>query len=89
MQANIHPKYEAIDVKCSCGNAFVTCSTTDKKILHIEICSACHPFYTGKHKSIDTAGRIDKFNKKFAKHGNMGTKTIASESDKSSEPPAA
>lgn len=63
MKDKIHPEYVACKVNCGCGNAFVTRATV--KELHIEICSACHPFYTGKQKFVDTAGRIEKFNKKF------------------------
>ena len=62
MQAGIHPEYNDIDVSCACGNKFKTRST--KKEIKIEICSACHPFYTGTQKLIDIAGRVDKFNKK-------------------------
>lgn len=71
MQENIHPAYKAIQVECSCGNKFTTRSTlgADKGSLHLDICSACHPFYTGKQKMIDTAGRIDRFRKKYAKKG--------------------
>ena len=68
MQANIHPAYQAIKVTCSCGNTFETSSTL-KEELKLDICSKCHPFYTGQQKMVDTAGRIDRFNKKFAKFG--------------------
>ena len=64
MKAGIHPEYTEIQVTCSCGNVFTTCSTM-KKPLHIEVCSSCHPFYTGKQKIVDTAGRVEKFNQKF------------------------
>ncbi len=64
MNLAIQPKYEAIHVECSCGNKFETRSTAGRD-LHLEICSACHPFYTGKQKLIDTAGRVDKFRQKF------------------------
>ena len=64
MKAGIHPDYEEIQVTCSCGNVFKTKSTM-KKPLHIEVCSSCHPFYTGKQKIVDTAGRVEKFNQKF------------------------
>ncbi len=64
MKPNTHPEYEEIKVSCSCGNNFVTRSTM-KKPLHVEVCSACHPFYTGKQKIIDTAGRVEKFNQKY------------------------
>ena len=61
MKANIHPKYEEVIVTCSCGHSFKTHSTLGRKDLHLEICSKCHPFYTGKSKLVDTAGRVDKF----------------------------
>ena len=64
MKADIHPNYNEIQVTCSCGNAFTTRSTMSKP-LHVEVCSACHPFYTGKQKIVDTAGRVEKFNQKF------------------------
>ena len=64
MQADIHPNYSAISVTCSCGNKFETKSTSEKD-LQVEICSQCHPFYTGKQKAVDTAGRIDRFKKRF------------------------
>lgn len=64
MKKNIHPTYTDITATCSCGNSITTRSTTAKDI-HIDICSACHPFYTGQQKIVDTAGRIDKFNKRF------------------------
>ncbi|NLB20035.1 MAG: 50S ribosomal protein L31 [Clostridium sp.] len=64
MKEGIHPKYntEAV-VKCACGNTFVTGSVKDE--LKVEICSKCHPFFTGKQKNVDVGGRIDRFNKKF------------------------
>ena len=61
MKANINPAYNELAVTCSCGNTFATKSTM-KKDLHVEVCAACHPFYTGKQKIIDTAGRVEKFN---------------------------
>ena len=64
MKPEIHPAYNDINVTCSCGNTFKTRSTTGKD-LHLEVCSACHPFYTGKQKVVDTAGRIDKFRRKY------------------------
>jgi len=66
MQAEIHPKYEAITVSCSCGAQFKTSSTLCKD-LTVEICGSCHPFYTGKQKTMDTAKRIDRFRKRYAK----------------------
>ncbi len=64
MKTDIHPKYDTIKVTCSCGNQFETRSTMHKP-LHIEVCSECHPFYTGKQKIVDTAGRIEKFRQKY------------------------
>ncbi len=69
MQTDIHPNYRTIAVQCSCGNKFKVGSTYDKESLHLEICSACHPFYTGKQKLMDTAGRVDRFKKKYARRG--------------------
>ncbi|MGH8102969.1 MAG: 50S ribosomal protein L31 [bacterium] len=64
MKPDIHPKfYETAVVICSCGNTFTTGST--KPEIHVELCSVCHPFYTGKQKIIDTAGRVDRFKKKY------------------------
>ena len=64
MKADIHPKYEEIQVTCSCGEGFTTRSTAGKD-LNIDVCSLCHPFYTGKQKMLDTAGRVDKFRQKY------------------------
>ena len=69
MKAEIHPKYREIKVVCSCGNTFKTRSTLAKDELHIEVCSVCHPFYTGKQKLVDTGGRVDKFKKRYARAG--------------------
>lgn len=65
MKPDIHPNYRPIKVVCSCGNSFTTCSTVNKETLQIEVCSSCHPFYTGKQKAVDTAGRVEKFQKKY------------------------
>ena len=65
MKAGIHPEYDLATVRCSCGNEFQTRSTRSE--LHFEICSECHPFFTGRQKVIDTAGRIDRFNQRFQK----------------------
>jgi large subunit ribosomal protein L31 len=67
MKADIHPQYGDLKVVCSCGNEFLTRSTLGKEELHVEVCSACHPFYTGKQKIVDTAGRVDKFRKKYSR----------------------
>ena len=64
MKSAIHPEYAEMTVTCSCGNKFVTRSTHGKD-LHLEVCSLCHPFYTGQQKILDTAGRVDKFRRKY------------------------
>jgi large subunit ribosomal protein L31 len=63
MKKDIHPPYEVTTVTCACGNTFETRSTV--KSLHVEICSACHPFFTGKQKLVDSAGRVEKFLRKY------------------------
>ncbi len=65
MRADIHPEYVVTKVTCSCGNSFTTRST--KADLHVELCSECHPFYTGKQKLVDTGGRIDRFERRYGK----------------------
>jgi large subunit ribosomal protein L31 len=65
MKAGIHPTYETATVSCSCGNSFETRSTQSE--IKTEICSECHPFYTGKAKMLDTEGRIERFNRKYGK----------------------
>jgi large subunit ribosomal protein L31 len=65
MKADIHPNYTEVSVTCSCGNTFQTRSTMTDQELHLDVCSACHPFYTGQQKIVDTAGRIDKFHRKY------------------------
>mgnify|MGYP000851707269 CR=1 FL=1 len=64
MKPKIHPEYKDVNVRCACGNTFATRSTLGKDI-QVDICSACHPFYTGRQKFVDTAGRVEKFNRKF------------------------
>jgi large subunit ribosomal protein L31 len=68
MKAEIHPEYAEITVTCSCGNSFRTGSTLGED-LSVEVCSACHPFYTGKQKIVDTGGRVDKFRRRYGKSG--------------------
>lgn len=63
MKAGIHPRYQTCEVHCACGNKFVTRSSSAK--VGVDICSACHPFFTGKVKLLDTAGRVERFSKKF------------------------
>lgn len=67
MKANLHPNYEKTTVTCACGNVIETSST--KKDIKVEICSKCHPFFTGKQKLIDASGRIDIFQKRYGKSG--------------------
>ncbi|HEX5739978.1 MAG TPA: 50S ribosomal protein L31 [Pilimelia sp.] len=67
MRKGIHPQYELTQVTCSCGNSFTTRSTAAGGSIHAETCSACHPFYTGKQRVLDTAGRVAKFQQKYAK----------------------
>lgn len=66
MKAEIHPSYQPVRVVCSCGNSFETRSTVGHD-LHVEVCSACHPFYTGKQKIMDTAGQVDKFRRRYGR----------------------
>ena len=77
MKTDIHPKYVECNVVCACGNTFTTRSTVEK--LHVDICSACHPFFTGKQKFVDTAGRVEKFQRKF-KGSYFGQKKAAAKS---------
>jgi len=63
MKADIHPKYGEATVRCSCGNTFVTRST--KSDLHVELCSECHPFFTGKQKLVDSGGRVERFQRRY------------------------
>jgi large subunit ribosomal protein L31 len=64
MKADIHPEYNVVTVQCACGNSFQTRST--RADIAVDVCGACHPFYTGKQRVMDTAGRIDRFRKKYA-----------------------
>ena len=65
MKSGIHPAYKETTVVCGCGNTFNTRSTKESGHIVVEVCSQCHPFYTGKQKIVDTAGRVEKFNQKF------------------------
>jgi large subunit ribosomal protein L31 len=79
MKEKIHPQYVECTVTCGCGNTFVTRST--KPSLHVEICSACHPFYTGKQKFVDTAGRVEKFQKRHAWDNSTMDKVLQKEKE--------
>jgi large subunit ribosomal protein L31 len=67
MKPDIHPAYVVTEVTCSCGNTFTTRSTAPNGSIHVETCNVCHPFYTGKQRVLDTAGRVAKFQQKYAK----------------------
>jgi large subunit ribosomal protein L31 len=67
MKPDIHPAYGETTVNCACGSTFTTRSTAKNGVIHAEVCSACHPFYTGKQKILDTGGRVAKFEKRFGK----------------------
>jgi large subunit ribosomal protein L31 len=67
MKSGIHPNYVETTVTCTCGNTFTTRSTARNGVIHADVCSACHPFYTGKQKILDTGGRVAKFEARFGK----------------------
>ena len=75
MKEGIHPKYEVVEVRCACGNTFKTRST--KTELHLEICAACHPFFTGRQKLVDTEGRVERFTKRFGAQTSESRKAAA------------
>jgi large subunit ribosomal protein L31 len=81
MKAAIHPAYNEIRVMCACGNSFSTRST-HKGDIHVEICSSCHPFFTGKQKLMDTAGRVERFRRKYAKSDAAKAEATRSETAK-------
>ncbi len=65
MKENIHPNYHEVTVECACGEKFVTGSTYANDVIKVDICSKCHPFFTGKQKLVDTGGRVEKFNNRY------------------------
>lgn len=67
MKAGIHPEYQVTEVTCTCGNTFTTRSTAKDGVIHVDVCSNCHPFYTGKQKILDTGGRVARFERRFGK----------------------
>ena len=73
MKNGIHPEYVTTNVTCSCGNTFTTRSTASSGTIHVEVCSACHPFYTGKQKILDVGGRVEKFERRFGKRTRPGS----------------
>lgn len=86
MKPNIHPEYTELTVQCACGNKFQTRSTN--KEMHLDICSACHPFFTGRQKLIDTEGRVDRFTKKFGAQ-TVEQRKVAAKAAKDAKKPAA
>src|SRR3989454_11753251 len=80
VKEGIHPKYHVVEARCACGNTFKTRST--KPELHLEICSACHPFFTGRQKLIDTEGRVERFTKKYGAQTSESRKKAAKASKK-------
>ena len=79
MKQDIHPQYGSASIRCACGNVMETQSTV-QGVIQVEICSACHPFFTGRQKLVDTAGRIDRFQKKFGSRVALGTAKKAKKS---------
>jgi large subunit ribosomal protein L31 len=71
MKPNVHPQYVVTNVTCTCGNTFTTRSTSRTGEIHADVCSNCHPFYTGKQKILDTGGRVARFERRFGKQGNQ------------------
>ncbi|MBP3630965.1 MAG: 50S ribosomal protein L31 [Clostridia bacterium] len=68
MKDNLHPNYHEVTVECACGNKFQTKSTKNGDVIKLEICNKCHPFFTGTQKLVDSGGRVDRFNKRYAKN---------------------
>jgi large subunit ribosomal protein L31 len=77
MKPGIHPDYHQVTVHCACGNTFQTRSTIKGEMLRVEICSSCHPFFTGKQKLLDTEGRVERFTKKYGAQTSESRKTAA------------
>lgn len=75
MKPEIHPEYKQATVHCACGNSFLTRSTKDD--IHVEVCSVCHPYFTGKQRLMDTAGRVERFRRKWGQEESKGKKAEA------------
>ena len=82
MKADIHPTYVETQVTCTCGNTFTTRSTKTDGVIRSEVCNACHPFYTGKQKILDTGGRVARFEARFGKGKVAGTSVKAAKAEK-------
>ena len=76
MKPNLHPEYKEVSISCSCGSVFTTRSTMSKGTFHLEVCSMCHPFYTGKQRFVDSAGQIERFQKRFQKSQKTGSEEV-------------
>jgi large subunit ribosomal protein L31 len=85
MKAGIHPQYEEVNVICACGNTFRTRST-HKGDIRVEICSNCHPFFTGRQRVVDTEGRVDRFQKKYQKARELQAAAAKSKKEKQAKP---
>ena len=85
MKAGIHPQYEEVNVVCACGNKFRTRST-HKGDIRVEICSSCHPFFTGRQRVVDTEGRVDRFQKKYQKAREAQAAAAAAKKEKQAKP---
>jgi len=79
MKKDIHPEYRVTEVTCTCGNTFTTRSTASSGTIHADVCSNCHPFYTGKQKILDTGGRVARFEARYAKAKKQAEPAAASE----------
>lgn len=84
MKTNIHPDYHEVTVVCACGNTFKTRSTYKSDVLHLEICSNCHPFFTGRQKLVDSAGRVERFQRKYADFRKRGAEASKAKSTNAS-----
>jgi len=83
MKEGIHPEYKTAVVSCACGNTFTTRSTLDS--IHVEICSSCHPFFTGRQKLVDTAGRVERFRRKYGETEGKKSKAGRAKASKSAK----
>ena len=88
MKSGIHPDYHEVTVHCACGHTFQTRSTMKGNMLRVEICSNCHPFFTGKQKLLDTEGRVERFTKKFGAQTSASRKKAAADKAKKEAPAA-
>jgi large subunit ribosomal protein L31 len=75
LKSGIHPEYVDTQVSCTCGNTFTTRSTAKTGVIHVEVCAACHPFYTGKQKILDVGGRVERFERRFGKNAGSTKQT--------------